>query len=362
MNLNTKERTVYLAEKLAGEGDLSDGELLELIRDRNGASAERLRQLAGEVRDRVYGRKIYIRGLIEFTNYCRNNCYYCGIRRENEHAQRYRLSEEEILECCREGYGLGFRTFVLQGGEDPWYSQDRLEHLVRAIRREFPDCAITLSVGERSRESYEALFAAGADRYLLRHETAVKSHYEMLHPREMSFDHRMQCLRDLKDIGYQTGCGMMVQSPGQTLEDLVADLRFMKKFRPHMIGIGPFLSHKDTPFRDEKSGTAELTVYLLSIIRLMLPQVLLPATTALGTAEEGGRKLGVLAGANVVMPNLSPAGVRKKYMLYDNKLSGGSEAAEHLDLLKKEMGSIGFAVAVDRGDSLMDSGEDDKEE
>ena len=351
MSLEREERTVRLAEKLAREGDLSDGELLELIRDRNEASARCLRRLAGEARDRVYGKKIYIRGLIEFTNYCRNNCFYCGIRRGNEKAVRYRLKEEEILECCREGFELGFCTFVLQGGEDPWYND---EHLVRAIRREFPDCAITLSVGERSRESYERLFAAGADRYLLRHETAVKSHYEMLHPAEMSFDHRMQCLRDLKDIGYQTGCGMMVQSPGQTEEDLVADLRFMKEFRPHMIGIGPFLSHRDTPFKEEKSGTAELTVYLLSIIRLMLPEVLLPATTALGTVEEGGRKLGVLAGANVVMPNLSPAGVRKKYMLYDNKLSGGSEAAEHLDLLREEMGSIGFEVAVDRGDSRMD--------
>lgn len=354
MSLEREERTVRLAEKLAREGDLSDGELLELIRDRNEASARCLRRLAGEARDRVYGKKIYIRGLIEFTNYCRNNCFYCGIRRGNEKAVRYRLKEEEILECCREGFELGFCTFVLQGGEDPWYNDERLEHLVRAIRREFPDCAITLSVGERSRESYERLFAAGADRYLLRHETAVKSHYEMLHPAEMSFDHRMQCLRDLKDIGYQTGCGMMVQSPGQTEEDLVADLRFMKEFRPHMIGIGPFLSHRDTPFKEEKSGTAELTVYLLSIIRLMLPEVLLPATTALGTVEEGGRKLGVLAGANVVMPNLSPAGVRKKYMLYDNKLSGGSEAAEHLDLLREEMGSIGFEVAVDRGDSRMD--------
>lgn len=353
MSLEREERTVRLAEKLAREGDLSDGELLELIRDRNEASARCLRRLAGEARDRVYGKKIYIRGLIEFTNYCRNNCFYCGIRRGNEKAMRYRLKEEEILERCREGFELGFCTFVLQGGEDPWYNDERLEHLVRAIRKEFPDCAITLSVGERSRESYERLFAAGADRYLLRHETAVKSHYEMLHPAEMSFDHRMQCLRDLKDIGYQTGCGMMVQSPGQTEEDLVADLRFMKEFRPHMIGIGPFLSHRDTPFKEEKSGTAELTVYLLSIIRLMLPEVLLPATTALGTAEEGGRKLGVLAGANVVMPNLSPAGVRKKYMLYDNKLSGGSEAAEHLDLLREEMGSIGFEVAVDRGDSRM---------
>ena len=351
-----------LVDLLAERHALAHEEYRALVKGQTPELATYAAKKADALRREIYGTDIYVRGLIEIGNYCKNDCIYCGIRKSNPNCDRYQLTREQILECCEEGWNLGFRTFVLQGGEDPWCSQDRLEHLVRAIRWEFPDCAITLSVGERSRESYEALFAAGADRYLLRHETAVKSHYEMLHPREMSFDHRMQCLRDLKDIGYQTGCGMMVQSPGQTLEDLVADLRFMKEFRPHMIGIGPFLSHKDTPFRDEKSGTAELTVYLLSIIRLMLPQVLLPATTALGTAEEGGRKLGVLAGANVVMPNLSPAGVRKKYMLYDNKLSGGSEAAEHLDLLKKEMGSIGFAVAVDRGDSLMDSGEDDKEE
>ncbi len=346
-------RALSLAETLAKEGNLPDQNLLELIRDRDPETACYLKEQAAARRDEIYGRHVYIRGLIEFTNYCKNNCYYCGIRRGNGRAERYRLTKEEILECCREGYGLGFRTFVLQGGEDPWYDDDRLEEVVRAIRERYPDCAITLSVGERPRESYERLFAAGADRYLLRHETASESHYGMLHPREMSFSHRMECLNTLRDIGYQTGCGMMVGTPGQTWEDLVADLRFMKEFRPHMVGMGPFLSHKDTPFRGEKSGTAELTLYLLAIVRLMLPETLIPATTALGTAEEGGRRQGILWGANVVMPNLSPKAVRSKYMLYDNKLSSGSEAAESLYLLKQEMESIGFEITVARGDSRM---------
>lgn len=346
-------RVLSLAETLAKEGNLPDQNLLELIRDRDPETAGFLKEQAAARRDAIYGRHVYIRGLIEFTNYCKNNCYYCGIRRGNGRAERYRLTKEEILECCREGYGLGFRTFVLQGGEDPWYDDDRLEEVVRAIRERYPDCAITLSVGERPRESYERLFAAGADRYLLRHETASESHYGMLHPREMSFSHRMECLNTLRDIGYQTGCGMMVGTPGQTWEDLVADLRFMKEFRPHMVGMGPFLSHKDTPFRGEKSGTAELTLYLLAIVRLMLPETLIPATTALGTAEEGGRRQGILWGANVVMPNLSPKAVRSKYMLYDNKLSSGSEAAESLYLLKQEMESIGFEITVARGDSRM---------
>lgn len=346
-------RALSLAETLAKEGNLPDQNLLELIRDRDPETAGFLKEQAVARRDEIYGRHVYIRGLIEFTNYCKNNCYYCGIRRGNGRAERYRLTKEEILECCREGYGLGFRTFVLQGGEDPWYDDDRLEEVVRAIRERYPDCAITLSVGERPRESYERLFAAGADRYLLRHETASESHYGMLHPREMSFSHRMECLNTLRDIGYQTGCGMMVGTPGQTWEDLVADLRFMKEFRPHMVGMGPFLSHKDTPFRGEKSGTAELTLYLLAIVRLMLPETLIPATTALGTAEEGGRRQGILWGANVVMPNLSPKAVRSKYMLYDNKLSSGSEAAESLYLLKQEMESIGFEITVARGDSRM---------
>lgn len=346
-------RTKALARKLVCTNDLPAQELYELIENRDQETALYLKEEAGRLCREHYGRRVFIRGLIEFTNFCKNDCFYCGIRRGNKEADRYRLETEEILTCCKAGEELGFRTFVLQGGEDPYFSDERLIHLVKAIKASHPDCAITLSVGERSRESYEKLFLAGADRYLLRHETADKGHYERLHPGEMSFENRMKCLNDLKETGFQTGCGFLVGSPGQTTAHLVKDLRFLKEFAPHMVGIGPFLSHKDTPFHDQPDGSTALTLYLLSIIRLLLPKVLLPATTALGTAKEGGREEGILHGANVVMPNLSPIGVRRKYMLYDKKLSTGSEAAESLELLKKSLLSIGYETAVSRGDSLM---------
>lgn len=327
------KKVMDLAVRLAEKHDLPDDALYTLIMERNEETALFLRNEARALCERIYGRFVYIRGLIEFTNYCKNDCYYCGIRRSNREAERYRLTEEEILSCCEAGYGLGFRTFVLQGGEDPYFTDERLGSIVASIRGLCPDCAITLSAGERSHDSYRRLHDAGADRYLLRHETADPCHYGRLHPESMSFDKRMAALKDLKEIGYQTGCGFMVGSPYQTASMIVKDLRFMKEFGPHMIGIGPFLSHKDTTFCDMENGTAELTLYLLSVIRLMMPKVLLPATTALGTVTEGGREAGILSGANVVMPNLSPAGVRKKYMLYDNKLSSGSEAAESLSLI-----------------------------
>lgn len=347
------KKVMDLAVRLAENHDLPDDALYTLITERNEETALFLRNEARALCERIYGRFVYIRGLIEFTNYCKNDCYYCGIRRSNRKAERYRLTEEEILSCCEAGYGLGFRTFVLQGGEDPYFTDERLGSIVASIRGLCPDCAITLSAGERSHDSYRRLHDAGADRYLLRHETADPCHYGRLHPESMSFDKRMAALKDLKEIGYQTGCGFMVGSPYQTASMIVKDLRFMKEFGPHMIGIGPFLSHKDTTFCDMENGTAELTLYLLSVIRLMMPKVLFPATTALGTVTEGGREAGILSGANVVMPNLSPAGVRKKYMLYDNKLSSGSEAAESLDLLRESLSKIGYEIAVSRGDSLV---------
>lgn len=347
------EKIVRLAKKLAAEHNLTDGELLTLIGERSAESALLLKREAQAVCRQVYGNKIFIRGLIEFTNYCKNDCCYCGIRKSNRNAERYRLDEAEILSCCEEGYSLGFRTFVLQGGEDGYYSDERLCGIVAAIRSSYPDCAVTLSVGERSRDSYRRLYEAGAERYLLRHETADKSHYESFHPVSMQFANRMKCLENLREIGYQTGCGFMVGSPHQTMQNIVQDLRFIKKFRPQMVGIGPFLSHKDTPFRNAENGSVELTLYLLSVVRLMLPEVLLPATTALGTASDGGREAGILCGANVVMPNLSPAAKRKKYMLYDNKLSDGLEAAESLELLRKSLNQIGYEIAVSRGDSLL---------
>lgn len=306
--------------------------------------------LASRLRDEIYGKKVYIRGLIEFTNYCKNDCYYCGIRRSNPKASRYRLREEEILSCCEKGYNLGFRTFVLQGGEDGYFTDERLERLLQEMKENWPDCAITLSIGERSGDSYRRLKEAGADRYLLRHETANECHYRMLHPPQLSLASRKRCLRTLKETGFQTGAGFMVGTPGQTIQTLADDMLFLQELQPEMVGIGPFLPHHDTPFAGEAAGSVDLTLYLISLVRLMLPEVLLPATTALGTASAGGREAGILAGANVVMPNLSPEAVREKYLLYDNKICTGREAAEHLEALKASMAAIGYEVVSDRGD------------
>ncbi|MDD5907256.1 MAG: [FeFe] hydrogenase H-cluster radical SAM maturase HydE [Clostridia bacterium] len=336
--------------RLEQDRDLPDRDLLDLIVMQDAEAEALLAQRAAAVRQQVYGRDVFIRGLIEFTNYCRNDCFYCGIRRSNACAQRYRLTREEILACCRAGYGLGFRTFVLQGGEDPFFTTERLAELVRAIKRAYPDCAVTLSVGEKDRATYQAWFDAGADRYLLRHETADEGLYRRLHPEELSLQNRMRCLRDLKDIGYQVGCGFMVGAPFQTPEMLLKDLRFLQAFQPHMVGIGPFIPHRDTPFRDCPPGTAQMTLRLLAIIRLTLPHVLLPATTALGTVQSDGRQRGMGYGANVVMPNLSPLSVRKKYALYDNKISTGEEAAESVALLKQSMAAAGYRVVTARGD------------
>lgn len=344
---------IKIAEKLVREHDLTDHQLLTLITHRDEETKQYLKKQAQALCQDNYGKNIYIRGLIEYTNYCKNDCYYCGIRRSNEKAERYRLTKEEILSCCETGYELGFRTFVLQGGEDAYYNDERLCDVITSIKRQYPDCAVTLSSGERSKGSYQRLFDAGANRYLLRHETATPSHYQKLHPPGMSLESRMKCLNALKEIGFQTGCGFMVGSPYQTTEDIVRDLRFTKDFSPHMIGIGPYISHKDTPFHDKPDGSAEFTLYLLSIIRLLLPQVLLPATTALGTVMEDGRTEGILHGANVVMPNLSPANVRQKYMLYNNKRSTGSEAAECIGLLKESLSKIDYEIAITKGDSLI---------
>jgi biotin synthase len=339
-----------LIDKLYFTTELEPDEYKTLIDGRNEELYEYLSGKAREVRIRHYGHDVYIRGLIEFTNYCRNDCYYCGIRKSNRSAHRYRLTGEQILECCRTGYELGFRTFVLQGGEDGYYTDEKLVSIIRSIKEAFQDCAVTLSIGERSYESYKAFYDAGADRYLLRHETADESHYAMLHPEKMSLKKRKQCLYDLKQIGYQVGCGFMVGSPYQTTDHIVEDLLFIKELQPHMIGIGPFIPHHATPFAGKEAGTLELTLYLLAIIRLMLPDVLLPATTALGTIDPRGRERGILAGANVVMPNLSPKSVRDKYLLYDNKLCTGDEAAECRYCLERRMESIGCRIAVSRGD------------
>ena len=346
-----KNELFKLIDKLQKDRSLTEREYETLIKnydsDLSAYSAEKARKAVGE----YYGNNIYIRGLIEISSFCKNDCYYCGIRKSNKNCSRYRLTKDEILECCREGYDLGFRTFVLQGGEDGYYTDSVLVEIISSIKSRHPDCAVTLSLGERSRKSYETLFNAGADRYLLRHETAVKEHYEKLHPENLKFEERMRCLRDLKDIGYQVGCGFMVGSPYQSAEYLAKDLKFIEEFSPHMCGIGPFITHKDTPFKDEESGSVELTVFLLSLIRLIKPKILLPATTALGTLDEKGREKGVLSGANVVMPNLSPVSVRKKYMLYDGKIATGQESAQCVEDLRERLKEIGYGVVVSRGDA-----------
>lgn len=339
-----------LVDRLFRTGELTEEEFRRLIRHRTKETERYARDLACQVREKNYGNQIYIRGLIEFTNYCKNDCYYCGIRKSNRNAQRYRLSQEDILECCRQGYDLGFRTFVLQGGEDGYFTPERMERIIRTVKKTFPDCALTLSIGEKDEETYRLYREAGADRYLLRHETADEEHYRKLHPRSLSLEHRKGCLRTLKKLGFQTGAGFMVGSPGQTPETLAEDFLFLKELNPEMVGIGPFIAHRDTPFGGEPNGTLEDTLFYLALIRLMLPEVLLPATTALGTIHPEGRELGILSGANVVMPNLSPVSVRKKYMLYDGKICTGDEAAEHLENLAERMKKIGCRIVTDRGD------------
>lgn len=339
-----------LIEKLETTHTLELSEYEQLLKERTTEDAELLAEKAVKARKERYGTEVFTRGLIEFTNYCKNDCLYCGIRKSNPSSQRYRLSEDQILECCSEGYALGFRTFVLQGGEDPAFTDERLCSLVEKIKARHPDCAVTLSVGERERDSYQRLFDAGADRYLLRHETADPAHYQKLHPKNMSWQHRMDCLQALKEIGYQVGCGFMVGSPWQTWQTLAKDLKFVETFHPDMCGIGPFIPHAATEFAAYPAGTLELTCYLLSIIRLIYPNVLLPATTALGTIDPAGREKGILAGANVVMPNLSPVSVRKKYDLYDNKICTGEESAQCSGCLSRRMASIGYQLVTDRGD------------
>lgn len=328
--------------------DLRDEELYTLLTNDHEDSF--LYKRADAVRRSVYGNKVYIRGLIEFTNYCKNNCYYCGIRCENRKAVRYRLTKEDIMDCCREGYELGFRTFVLQGGEDPHFTDEIMCNIISDIRKTYPDCAITLSMGEKSKDTYKAFFDAGANRYLLRHETAEDDHYSKLHPESMSLEKRKQCLFDLKEIGFQTGSGFMVGSPYQTTDNIIKDLRFLQSLQPDMVGIGPYITHKDTPFKDFESGSVKLTLKLISVLRLMFPKLLIPSTTALGTLHPEGRELGLKAGANVVMPNLSPKKTRKLYEIYENKLSTDEEAAESRAALEIKVKNAGYEIVTDRGD------------
>ncbi|MDE5770041.1 MAG: [FeFe] hydrogenase H-cluster radical SAM maturase HydE [Ruminococcus sp.] len=341
-----------IVEKLYNTGNLSDGELKLLIETDSECVSSLIVKYADETRRKYYGRKVFLRGLIEISSYCRNDCFYCGIRRSNRNAERYRLSRAEILSCCENGYELGFRTFVMQGGEDFCFTDDFMCSLISETKQKYPDCAVTLSLGERSYESYRRMKEAGADRYLLRHETASDELYRKLHPKEMSLANRKECLFNLRKLGYQVGSGFMVGVPFQTTENIIEDLRFLQELRPHMIGIGPFVPHHETPFAEEKGGTLELTLKILGILRLMFPKALIPATTALGTISPNGRELGLKTGCNVVMPNLSPVSVRKKYDLYDNKICTGEESAECRICLEKRIVSAGYEISSERGDAL----------
>lgn len=339
-----------IIEKLHWERTATPDEIYYLLQHCDETHLAFINEKAREVARIHFGNKIYIRGLIEVGNCCRNDCYYCGIRKSNRHIERYRLDKETILACCEEGYRLGFRTFVLQGGEEGSRSDNFIIDTVSSIRKAFPEVAITLSLGEKPTSTYEAFFQAGANRYLLRHETHNEAHYRRLHPQEMSLANRLRCLNDLKRIGFQTGTGIMVGSPGQTLDNLLEDILFIQELQPEMIGIGPYLPHHDTPFAQMPPGNMEQTLLLLSIFRLMHPQALIPSTTALATLAENGRERGILAGANVVMPNLSPVFQRSKYTLYDNKASMGAEAAEGLLLLEQKLKKIGYTIDMGRGD------------
>lgn len=339
-----------LIDKLEKERALSKEEWVQLLD--NIEDTDYLFEKARKIRHKIYGHDVYIRGLIEISNYCKNDCYYCGIRRSNKNADRYRLTKEDILECCKTGYDLGFRTFVMQGGEDPYYTDEIMCDIISSIKALYPDCAITLSLGEKSYDTYKKYKDAGADRYLLRHETANSCHYSQLHPDELSLEARKECLFNLKKAGFQVGSGFMVGSPWQTNENLAEDMLFLKELNPQMVGIGPFIPHCDTPFADKPSGTVEKTLVMVALLRLMLPNALLPSTTALGTLAPDGRERGILAGANVVMPNLSPKSVRKKYLLYNNKISTGDEAAESVKKLQKKIESIGYKIVVARGDYI----------
>lgn len=334
--------------------NISKAELAEFIEENARIPSEKLLKKALDTKLDNYGNGIFVRGLIEFTNYCKNDCYYCGIRCGNKNVHRYRLTEEEILSCCDTGYKLGFKTFVLQGGEDAYFDIKRLCGLVSSIKSRYPDCAVTVSVGEKPRSEYAELKKAGADRYLLRHETANEEHYSKLHPSVLSLKNRKRCLYDLKELGFQTGAGFMVGSPYQTYENLAEDLIFLNELQPHMVGIGPFIAQKDSRFADFKNGTLELTLTMLALTRIILPKVLLPSTTALGTIAPDGRERGFLAGANVVMPNLSPPVHRSDYALYDNKISSGAEAADGLKELSRRAESVGMKIDMSIGNAKTD--------
>ncbi|MFV0394557.1 MAG: [FeFe] hydrogenase H-cluster radical SAM maturase HydE [Coprobacillaceae bacterium] len=341
---------ITIIDKLIKQRRLEDEEYKQLLLYMNETDKEYLFSKAKEVAQETFGNKVYIRGLIEFSNYCKNDCYYCGIRLSNKNVERYRLTKEDILFCCKQGYQLGFRTFVLQSGEDNSYTQKDMCDIIKSIRNEYPDCAITLSMGEKDYDTYKAFYEAGANRYLLRHETINSKHYQSLHPKGMNIENRVACLKHLKEIGFQTGSGIMVGSPNQTVDNIIEDIKFLEELKPEMIGIGPYLPHVDTPFRDKEKGSLERTLIILAILRLMHPKALIPSTTALSTIAPNGREKGILVGANAVMPNLSPITNRTKYQLYNDKACMDEETAESLSLLDQRLHKMGYQISYERGD------------
>lgn len=340
-----------IIEKLYEDSYINPSELLALLNNIDNDGQAYLTQKAHQARLKYYQNRVFFRGLIEFSNYCKNDCLYCGIRKSNKKADRYRLETNRIIELCKEGYQLGYKTFVLQSGEDNSFKDDDIVDLVKQIKSKLPDCAITLSIGEKSYDSYVKYFNAGVDRYLLRHETASEKLYNELHPK-MSYENRIQCLYNLKEIGYQVGAGFMVGLPNQTNEDYVNDFMFLKKLHPHMIGIGPFIPHCDTPLADNQRGTLNKTLLMISIARLFLPDSLIPATTALGSIDPNGREIGITAGANVVMPNLTPVDEKKKYVLYDGKICIDEDSTKCRHCLEKRIINIGFLPDMSRGDHI----------
>ena len=340
-----------LVDKLRDEHRLTPDEYRALLIMRDAQVIDYLMDQARTVSQLHFGRGIYLRGLIELSNVCRNDCLYCGIRRSNCHVERYTLSHDQVLACCEQGYKIGFRTFVLQGGE---WGEERsrwIADLIGDIKKGWPDCAVTLSLGEHPRETYALWRDAGADRYLLRHETHHPRLYSLLHPQRMSLAHRLQCLDWLKELGFQVGTGIMVGAPFQTLESIIEDIEYLVDFQPQMIGLGPFIPHHDTPFRRFPAGSVEMTAKLYAILRLAMPKALIPSTTAMATLAPDGRCRGILAGANVVMPNLSPTDTRKQYSLYDNKAALGAESAQGVKILADELAAIGYHIDWSRGDS-----------
>ena len=355
MNIEEKINSlIQYRDRYGTESKISDMRKLlsEILSDYSADDFEYIMQTARNITDAIYGKKIYIRGLIEFTNYCKNDCFYCGIRSSNFGIERYRLSMEEVLKCCERGYKLGLRSFVIQGGEDMSYKDDFYIEVIQKLKQYYPDSAVALSIGERSYDSYKSYKDAGADRYLLRHETASREHYGKLHPPKMSYDNRMECLRMLKSLGYQTGCGIMVGSPFQTRDNLVEDIIFMHSFKPEMIGIGPFIPCASTPFEQYSKGSVDDTLMVIALMRILCPNVLMPSTTALGSADKQGRIRGLMAGCNVVMVNISPALQRVKYNLYNNKAVTAFDAIEDVAHIKQEISEAGFEFCNQRGDYI----------